>query len=68
MPRTLRAQAAIAVGLLLCGCGLAWWSLATDRLTPGTLTLRSLAVLGAYTLLVWARDLAQTLRRAYRRR
>lgn len=67
MPRSLRAQLAIGFGLLLLGGALACWSIATGRQSAGTLAVRTLACLGAYTLAIWARDAVRTIRRARRR-
>ncbi|MGW7001407.1 hypothetical protein ACWGCW_00920 [Streptomyces sp. NPDC054933] len=58
-----RTQAALAVALLIVAIAGASWTVATGRLTPGTLTLRALACLGALTLAGWLRDLARSIRR-----
>lgn len=62
----LHAHAVIAVALILVGCGLAWWSITSGRITPGTLTIRSLAAIGTLTLADWIRDLARSIWHARR--
>jgi hypothetical protein len=58
-----RVRGVLACLLLAIGIAGVWWSIATGRITPGSLTIRCLAVLGVYDLATGAARTLRNLRR-----